>query len=120
MKSLFVIRDKNTNSFCSSAKHHFFDTDVNSASLFDSQKNAEKAIRSMVNFLDRAVNHYGGNTWSLTNGDVVERFFHAFKQEYIDLLRSHDRLKAMADGWEPVKEARLDLEVVEVKLTLVG
>ena len=120
MKSLFVIRDKNTNSFCSSAKHHYFNTDVNSASLFDSQKNADKAIRSMVNFLDRAVNPYGGNVWSLVNGDVVERFFHAFKEEYIKMLRSESHLKDMADGWEPVKEARLDLEVVEVKLTLVG
>jgi len=120
MKSLFVIRDKNTGAFCSSAKYHYFDTDVNSASLFDSKKNAEKAIRSMVNFLSKAVNPYGGNIWSLTNGGATERFFHAFKKEYIEMLRSLDHLKDMADGWEPVKEAQLDLEVVEVKLTLVS
>ena len=120
MKSLFVIRDKNTNSFCSSSKFRHFDTDVNSASLFDSQKNADKAIRSMMSFLTKAVTHYGGNVWRLTNGDVSENFCHAFKKEYIEMLRSHDHLKDMAEAWVSFKEAQLDLEVVEVKLTLVG
>jgi hypothetical protein len=120
MKSLFVIRDKKTGSFCSSSKFRHFDTEVNSASLFDSQKNAEKAIRSMMSFLTKAVNPYGGNVWSLVNGDVAERFCHGFKEEYIEMLRSKDHLKDLAEGWVSVKEAQLDLEVVEVKLTLVG
>ena len=120
MRSLFVIRDKNTGAFCSSAKNIYFNTDTNSASLFDSVKNAEKAIRTMMSFLTKEMSHYGGNTWHLTDGDGYKTFFHAFKQEYIALLASKDHLKDHAEGHKATPEAQLDLEVVEVKLTLVG
>jgi hypothetical protein len=119
MKSLFVIRDVNTGSFCSSSKSIFFDTDVNAASLFDSKQNAEKAIRSVMNFMTKAMNPYGGNTWSLTDDNNVETFFHSFKEEYIQMLESKPHLADRVAGNQARREAQLDLEVVEVKLTLV-
>lgn len=120
MKSLFVIRDKTTGAFCSSAKYKYFNSDVNAASLFDSKANAEKAVRSMMSSLTKELNPYGGNTWSLTQDNVVEAFFHAFHTEYIQLLESKMHLKQHAESARKIKDAKLDLEVVEVKLTLVG
>ena len=123
MKSLYIIRDKNTGAVCSSAKHRYFTTDTNEASLFDSQKNAEKAIRAIVSSLTKAVNPYGGNKWHLTTAGKnakQESFFYAFKKEYIELLQSKAHLQYAVPGNEEIPEAQFDLEVVEVKLTIVG
>jgi hypothetical protein len=119
MQSLFVIRDVNTKAVCSSAKHYHFNSDVNAASLFDSKQNAEKAIRSIMKFMTKAMCPYGGNIWTLTDGNDVETFFHSFKAEYIQMLESKPHLATHVAGNQARREAQLDLEVIEVKLTLV-
>lgn len=116
MKSLFIIRDKNTGAVCSSAKHCDFNADINEASLFNSAANAENAIRKIIYALANKVNPYGGNTWYITDGDKTTAYFYRFKQEYIEMLESKDHYAA---SWHNVEEVQFDLEVVEVKLTVV-
>lgn len=48
MASLFVIREKNTNKFCTSSKFAYFDADLQNAAMFNKRENAEKAAREML------------------------------------------------------------------------
>jgi len=45
MASKFVIREKGSQSYCTSGKQLSFDTDLNEAVLFASRANAEKVVR---------------------------------------------------------------------------
>jgi hypothetical protein len=55
----------------------------------------------------------------LIDGNNVETFFHSFKKEYIQMLESKPHLATHVAGNQARREAQLQLEVVEVKLTLV-
>jgi hypothetical protein len=123
MASLFVIREKNTNTFCVSSKFAYFNADLQNAAMFNQRKSAEKAARTMFRDADKGVvNRYGGWSWRVYNEDGSYRdFHHALLKEYIELLKNHSSATADSIRWleTDVKEQRCEMEVVEVKLMLV-
>lgn len=124
MASLFVIREKNTGTFCTSSKHAQFDADLQSAAMFNQRKNAEKAARGMFAAADKGVvTHYGGWTWSVHKEDgTVQTYHHALLKEYIELLRNstnRDHSDTIRYLETEVREQRCEMEIVEVRLTLV-
>lgn len=125
MASLYVIREKNTNTYCTSSKHSYFSADLQAAAMFNQRKNADKAVRGMFGEADKGiVNSYGGLTWQVLNEDgTVQYFQYAFLKEYIEALKNSpnsqnhiDRIKWLETE---VREQRCEMEVVEVKLVLV-
>jgi len=123
MASLFVIREKNTNTYCTGSNRCTFNADLQSAAMFNKRENAEKAARTMFAKADKGeVNRYGGWTWEVYNEDgTVQHFHHAHLKAYIELLRNStndhtDRIKWIE---EEVKEQRCEMEVLEVKLSLI-
>jgi len=52
MRQLFFIREKNTDTWCTSSKHKYFCDDFLEAAIFLSEDNAKKAIKEMKNGLD--------------------------------------------------------------------
>ena len=48
MRSVFLIREKQTQSWCYSSKHSSFSDDIEYAAIFVAKENAEKVIRGMV------------------------------------------------------------------------
>lgn len=124
MASLFVIREKNTNTFCISSKFKYFNADLQSAAMFNQRMNAEKAIRSMFRDADKGVvNPYGGWAWRVYNEDGTDQtYHHSLLKEYIELLKgntSRDHSASILWLETEVKEQRCEMEVVEVRLTLV-
>jgi len=67
------------------------------------------------------VSPYGGNTWSLVQEDGTrQEYFGSFMKEYLALLESKPNLQDMAQYVrDHGVERSIDLEVVEVRLTLV-
>ena len=64
MTSLFVIREKNTGTFCTSSKFKHFEADLQKAAMFNQRKNAESAARKMFAAADKGViTPYGGWCW---------------------------------------------------------
>lgn len=120
MASKFAIREKNSNTFCTSTKHRYFSHDLQDAALLASRENAEKAVRGMLP--KAVVNPYGGWTWIIVSEDgTVQTVYHAaLLKEYIAMLETHDHCKDTAAYLkEHGVERAMDLEVVEIKLTLV-
>ena len=119
MASKFVIREKNTNTFCTSTKHSYFSHNMQDAALFATRANAEKAVRGMLP--KAVVNPYGGYTWSIVDEDGTVQVYHAaLLKEYIAMLEMHDHCKDTAAYLkEHGVERAMDLEVVEIKLMLV-
>jgi hypothetical protein len=126
MSNKFVIREKTTNTFCTSTKNRFFADDLNESALFSSRANAEKAVKDMIRYLTKEVNIYGGNSWSVAIGTKTT-VYQTFLQEYISLLEK-DNAHLISSGWfnDRLKELKTtvvervpELEVVEVRLTLV-
>jgi hypothetical protein len=122
MASLFVIREKNTGTYCTSSKYKHFEADLQKAAMFNQRKNAEKAARAMFAKADKGeVNRYGGWCWRLFKEDgTYQDFHHALLKEYIELLKNHSGNHTDSIRWleTEVKEQRCEMEVVEVKLTL--
>jgi len=118
MASKFVIREKTTNTFCTSQKLQYFSRDLQDAALFESRNNAEKAVRGMR---PKEMNPYGGHTWSIMNENGrVQAFHKAFLKEYIEELEKHPHAVENADYLKKHGvELAQDLEVVEVKLVIV-
>jgi len=119
MASKFAVREKNSNTFCTSTKHSYFSHDLQDAALFASRENAEKAIRGMLP--KAVVNPYGGYTWSFVSEDgTIQQYHAAMLKEYIEML---EKLPHCADDAAYLKEhgieRAMDLEVVEIKLVLV-
>ena len=123
MASLFVIREKNTGTFCTSSKFKHFEADLQKAAMFNQRKNAEGAARKMFAKADKGeLNPYGGWCWRVYDeNDLVHDFHHALLQEYIEFLKAHSGNHAASIRWleTEVKEQRCEMEVVEVRLTLV-
>ena len=123
MASLFVIREKSTGTFCTSSKFKHFEADLQKAAMFNQRKNAESAARKMFAAADKGViTPYGGWCWRVydENG-LVHDFHHALLQEYIEFLEAHsgnhaDSIKYLQTE---VREQRCEMEIVEVRLTLV-
>lgn len=107
MASKFVIREKTTNTFCTSQKFEHFSRDLQDAALFASRNNAEKAVRGMQ---PKEMNPYGGHTWSIMNENgQVQAFHKAFLKEYIAelesivmLLNKPTTLKSMELNWHRI------------------
>jgi hypothetical protein len=123
MASLFVIREKNTGTFCTSSKFKHFEADLQKAAMFNQRKNAESAARKMFAGANKGtVNPYGGWAWRVYNEDGTEQtYHHALLKEYIEFLKAHsgnhaDSIKYLQTK---VQEKPCEMEVVEVRLTLV-
>jgi hypothetical protein len=123
MASLFVIREKNTGTFCTSSKFKHFEADLQKAAMFNQRKNAESAARKMFASANKGtVNPYGGWAWRVYNEDGTEQtYHHALLKEYIEFLKAHsgnhaDSIKYLQTK---VQEKPCEMEVVEVRLTLV-
>jgi hypothetical protein len=123
MASLFVIREKNTGTYCTSSKFKHFEADLQKAAMFNQRKNAESAARKMFAGANKGtVNPYGGWAWRVYNEDGTEQtYHHALLKEYIEFLKSHsgnhaDSIKYLQTK---VQEKPCEMEVVEVRLTLV-
>ncbi len=125
MASLFVIHEKNTNTFCTSSKFASFSSDLQEAAMFNSRKNAEKAAKKMFAGAEEGINTYGGWRWTCTKGGgPVQNYHHAHLNEYIEYLKkdhqdNQHRLAYIKMLEEEYAELRCDLEVLEVKLTIV-
>ena len=120
MASKFAIREKNTNTFCTSTKHKYFTHDLQDAALLASREHAEKAIRGMLP--TAVVDPYDGYAWIIYKEDgTVQTVYHAaLLKEYIELLEKHERCKEQAIYLkEHGVERAVDLEVIELKLVLV-
>jgi hypothetical protein len=123
MASLFVIREKNTGTFCTSSKFKHFEADLQKAAMFNQRKNAENAARKMFAGADKGtVNPYGGWCWRVYTEDGNQQtFHHALLKEYIELLKNSPA--CLADSIKYLQEhgveQRCEMEVVEVRLTLV-
>jgi hypothetical protein len=59
MRSLFVIRDKLSDSYCSSSKHSYFNSFAEAA-IFNTRANAEKAMNDMNRYI-----RTGYHSWML-------------------------------------------------------
>jgi hypothetical protein len=123
MASLFVIREKNTGTYCTSSKFKHFEADLQKAAMFNQRKNAESAARKMFAGANKGtVNPYGGWAWRVYNEDGTEQtYHHALLKEYIEFLKAHsgnhaDSIKYLQTK---VQEKPCEMEVVEVRLTLV-
>jgi hypothetical protein len=113
--SLFVIRERSTGAFCTSSKYQSFSHDLNSAALFARAKNAEKAIRGMfhpdteghcgMQWTVEETNYYHGDKENLVA--IIEASPRGPNVEYVEYIRKN------------VENKLADLEVVEVKLSLV-
>lgn len=123
MASLFVIREKNTGTFCTSSKFKHFEADLQKAAMFNQRKNAEKAIRAMFRGSEKGeINRYGGWSWRLFKEDgFYQDYHHALLKEYIEFLKVHSSNRADMIKYlqTEVHEQKCEMEVVEVRLTLV-
>jgi hypothetical protein len=125
--SLFVIREKNTGTFCTSSKFKHFEADLQKAAMFNQRKNAESAARKMFAGANKGtVNPYGGWAWRVYNEDGTEQtYHHALLKEYIELLKTKQRdddeywSDTIQHLQTKVREQPCEMEVVEVRLTLV-
>lgn len=123
MASKFIIREKSTNSFCTSSKHYYFSDDLDSAVLFASRENAEKAVKEANKFFYKEVTPYGGNTWVVYDSvNDVATTYYTFIEEYIKLLQesSPSRFAEIIEMLQSTEERGPVLEVVEVKLCIVA
>lgn len=119
MTSRFVIREKNTEAFCTSSRRATFGFELADAALFTSRASAERAIRQMFS---NEMNPHGGNTWSVWNPLLEKDFIYhnSHYQEYIALLESYPAHRDYAERVRTTQsERRCEMEVLEVKLTLV-
>ena len=48
---IYFIREKNTNSWCTTSRHADFSEDIDNAIVFLQKENAEKAIKKMLPYL---------------------------------------------------------------------
>jgi hypothetical protein len=109
MASLFVIREKSTGTFCTGQKFRHFVTDLQSAAMFASKKNAEKAIRGMF--------AGGSSVWVVED----QRYIASDLEEYVagfEFTSNCDPAFAKLVR-ETYIERKCEMEAVEVKLMLV-
>lgn len=108
---MFVIRETETGAFCTGQKFRSFSMDMQTAALFVSRANAEKAMKAM--FKDTK-NGQQYNSWTIDG-----KLYHPDVQAYIDQCVNSTR-PDIADG---IRNSYTDktcvMEVVEVKLVLI-
>ena len=107
---MFVIRETETGAYCTGQKFRSFSMDMQTAALFVSRANAEKAMKAMFR---GSKNGQQYNIWTVDGNS-----YHPDVQAYIDQCLNSTR-PDMADG---IRNTFTDktcfMEVVEVKLTL--
>jgi hypothetical protein len=86
-RQLFFIREKNTNTWCTSSKHAHFYYDFLAASVFLSEDNAKRAIKEMKVGMDPKRVH-GPCTWCIVIDDDWKRYTPAPERvgEYAEYL----------------------------------
>lgn len=128
MASRFVIREKAFGGFCTSQKYASFSTDLQEAALYASRENAQKAVKNMFGWQTRV-----NSVWSIVDASGAVRSYHDSNlQEYIEevesLIRVCDsddvcRIRQLTELATHLRENAVelpcDMEVVEVKLTIV-
>jgi hypothetical protein len=112
MASLFVIREKNTGTFCTSSKNNTFATELNAAAMFSSHQAAEKAAKKMFEVLTTAERQQY-NEWYI-DGVKYHPDLTLYIQQYIGWCGLTE-----ADMRANIIEKTCEMEVVEVRLTLV-
>ena len=115
MLSLFVIHEKNTNSYCTGQTPRSFSTNLQDAATFVSKANAEKAIKKMFPNPDEI----GLAQYALWGVDFQS--YHNNLSAYVEQL---SRYPSGIDQAKYVKENVIDLKcemsVVEVRLEIVS
>lgn len=127
MASLFVIREKNTGTYCTSSKHGTFNSDLQAAAMFNRRENAEWAAKAMFRDADLGIlNPYGGHAWTVTDHDGIGKdYHHAMLTDYIQMLKENQAKHGDQRHQHEIEylrnkvtEQRCEMEVVEVKLVL--
>lgn len=112
MANRFVIRDRSSGAYCISSNRSVFVSDLQSAVLFASRKNAEKAVKGMFETLDGPERQQYNEWW------LDEQRCHPDLEMYIKQYL----------GWcgcteddirKDLVQRICDPEVVEIQLTLV-
>lgn len=57
-RKIYFVREKDSNTWCSSSKHSEFVDDFDSAAVFLKKENAEKAIKEMMRALNPKYNNF--------------------------------------------------------------
>ena len=99
MRSVFIIREKQTQTFCTSSKSGVFGP-LDAAAIFTSVENAVKAEKNLLRMLD----------WAVTGQDVRDVYY--CKQEQLDAVIAYHGVAAV----QGVKLLGMDLEIVEFNL----
>jgi hypothetical protein len=107
---MFVIRETETGAFCTGHKVRSFSMDMQTAALFVSRANAEKAMKAM--FKD-AKSGQQYNIWAIDN-----KYYHPNIQAYIDQCVNSTKPDVAAYIRDTYTEKTCVMEVVEVKLAL--
>lgn len=107
MRTVFAIREKNTGTWCDSAKHRAFANSFDAASLFMNEDNAKRAIKQITRGL--YPKNSGWPAWSLNGGTVVGT------QEGLEEFQSRCDRRPDA-GWVVPRFIVPDFEVVEFEL----
>lgn len=107
---MFVIRETTTGAFCTGQKLRSFSMNMQSAALFVSRANAEKAMNAMFKG-SKIGQQY--DIWTIDNN-----FYHPNVQSYIDQCVNSTRPDMAANIRDTYTEKTCVMEVVEVKLTL--
>lgn len=110
--SRYVIRERGTNSFCTSTGYKSFSLDLEEAAIFVNKANAQKAIKTMFGKLDVSDTK---KTWSLGQ----DCFYSGDKAELISVGQDLGWDTTVMSFYNNLPERKVDLEVCEVKLTLV-
>ena len=111
---MFVIRETETGAYCTGQKFRSFSTDMQTAALFVSRANAEKAVRDMFKGEKHGQQY---NIWTVDGNR-----YHPNKQAYIDQCINSNSAHAaamIAEVQNTYTDKTCRMEVVEVKLTLV-
>lgn len=109
MKELFVIREKNTNSYCVGSVSHSFSKDIQRAKIWLSYSGAEKAYRNIFNTDPEKL-------W-LNFFFVDDMLFHNNMEQYL-IYNSKMRYPDTEETLNRIIQLKCDFEVVKVKLTL--
>jgi hypothetical protein len=97
-RSIFLIREKNTQAFCSSSKHCLFSV-LEDGAIYVNQHNAEKAMKDMVR-RDKDYRWRAGHTYFTPSEEEFHRLVDVYKKDNLEL-----------------KLLKMDLEVVKYYLT---
>ena len=108
---MFVIRETETGAYCTGQKFRSFSMDMQTAALFVSRANAEKAMKAMFK---GAKNGQQYNAWT-----IDDKRYHPNVQAYFDQCANSTRPEMANHIRDTFTDKVCHMEVVEVKLTLV-